>query len=96
MTAVGAKVMAMQKSTDVSVHVFGEGTYVGNRVPDVSPFKELGIKNHYILLDDGKGVWGFQCWWGDIEAAKKAIGDKTVFQVTLTDEDEIKPVEEES
>jgi hypothetical protein len=93
-TAVGARVLAMQKSTDVSVHVFGEGVYVGNRIPDVSPFRELEIKNPYIQLDSGKGVWGFQCWWGDLEAAQKAIGDKTVFKVEITDEDEIKPVEE--
>lgn len=93
MTTIGTRVLAIQKSTEVSAHVFGEGVYLGERIPDQSPFKELGVRNPYIKLDDGTSVWGFQCWWGDVERGKRALGNRTIFQVK--NDNTIEPVEEE-
>lgn len=39
--------------------------------------------NPRITLDDGRIVWGAQCWWGKEEAIKKWIGDRTVEPATL-------------
>lgn len=37
--------------------------------------------NPQILLDDGRVVWGAQCWWADEEKIKKVIGGRPIVLV---------------
>ena len=69
----GARVGAIRDATDSKVNMFGYGVYDGDiKHPD------LGFPNPRITLDDGRIVWGCECWWGPEEKIKKIIGDRTV------------------
>lgn len=53
--------------------MFGFGVYVGDRVCDVG-----GRTNPSITLDNGKQVWGYECWWGPEDEIQRMIGDRKV------------------
>lgn len=57
----GMRVFAV-RSTDpatATVEFFGLGVYTGMHMhPD------YGMFNPKIELDNGKTVWGIECWWG--------------------------------
>jgi hypothetical protein len=81
----GDRVGAISHADDTTVYLFGYGTYQGDEIPPkgtIGAFGldmgELGRKNPKILLDNGKVVWGCQCWWGPEEKVKKAIGNRKV------------------
>lgn len=67
------KVVAIQKtdSSDKTIYIFGYGKFIGNKVPDTAPFNKIGVDNPCIKItkgiNKGKYIWGFQCWWGDVE-----------------------------
>lgn len=42
----------------------------------------LRPKNPKIELDDGRVVWGQECWWGPEERIREMIGDREVEMVT--------------
>lgn len=65
------------------MHLLGYGTYDGDMVPDVQPFKSMQIANPKITLDDGRVVWGFQCWWGPEERIKAMEATRTVVPATI-------------
>lgn len=48
------------------------------------------LRNPCIRLDDGRVVWGFQCWWGSEEYIRRVIGDRTVVVVDINNN----PIEE--
>ncbi len=76
-----------------NVEVFGYGVYAGEEIPsedviflggkyiDIAP----GVKNPKIILDNGKIVYGCECWGGSEEGVKSRIkqleaeGKKIVF-----------------
>ncbi len=62
---------------------YGEGVYLGDRVPDIEPFRSSGIRNPCIRLDDGTLVWGFQCWWGPVKAVEEIYGPMKREQVPV-------------
>ena len=80
-------VMAANKDTK-TMRVFGSGVYDGDFLHNVWGAEVL---NPRITLDNGKTVWGCECWWG---AEDKLIppSDWTVIQVDI-DEDRAKALE---
>lgn len=74
MRTIGMRVGAVSHTSEDTIYIFGFGVYEGDHVPpkDAGGFN-LGIPNPRIKLDDGKIVWGCECWWGDEEALKKSL-----------------------
>jgi len=71
-----------------TIYIFGFGTYVGREVPNTAAgafgkaLREIAeevpevpdyLKNPKIVLDNGKVVWGCECWWGPEEQIKKRL-----------------------
>lgn len=73
MTKVGARVVAIECSTDKEVRIYGYGTYVGDEVPHeravgmAIDLREMNIPNPKIQLDNGKDVFGCECHWGPVD-----------------------------
>lgn len=69
------------------VRAFGGGVYGGYRkVPEGRGFLGIeGLENVCIDLDSGETVFGHECWWGDEEAALKAVGNRKIKLVTIAD-----------
>ena len=88
------KVVAIESLEKGELRSYGEGKYLGDKVPDVSPFKEIKLKSPCIKLDSGKHVWGFQCWWGDINKFRKCYKNVIQTEIIVDIEDEILPIEE--
>lgn len=88
---IGSRVGTILSGDDKEVNLFGYGIYNGYQVPKeaVGFFSdeliEQGIENPEILLDNGKKVYGCECWWGSEEKIKKMIKDK---KVNIIDVDE--------
>ena len=83
---IGNRVGAIASADKEVVRFYGYGIYAGEEVPpkEVSEFhSELELKNPKIKLDNGKVVWGCQCWWGSEEKVKQMIGNRTVEIVSL-------------
>ena len=76
MREVGVRVGAICSADENTVRLFGYGVYDGDHVPpdDVG----LGHPNPRITLDNGKVVWGCECWWASEERIKRAVGDRAV------------------
>ena len=77
---VGAINGLVEKDGKKVLEIFGFGTYIGEKVPEDDnvkffgiSLKEIGRANPCILLDNGKKVYGCECWWGPEEKVKKAI-----------------------
>lgn len=64
---------------DGALEVLGYGTYDGDHVPPAGSqgmagaLANAGISNPRITLDNGKVVWGCECWWGPEETIKQRI-----------------------
>ena len=98
----GDRIGAVLKSDDDTVYLLGYGVYDGDDVPPNDPSGERGLmslvhevgnKNPKIKLDDGRIVWGCECWWGSEKAVKESIGTRTVITLTNYPENEktVKP-----
>lgn len=80
MSEVGERVGAIISMQDGVVAFAGYGVYSGEEVPpaDVSPMlNEFGVNNPKITLDDGKVVWGCECWWGPEKKMQETIARAT-------------------
>lgn len=77
---VGDRVGAILSAEDGVAKFFGWGVYVGDEIPKEAAGYfaqmacELERKNPKILLDNGKVVFGCECWWGN-EAATREVFD---------------------
>lgn len=72
MHSEGERVIAIAYSEGNTIYYYGEGTYIGYLpIPDAVNPMFAGIDNPCILLANGKSVWGMECWWGNVEKAKK-------------------------
>lgn len=87
------RVVAFQSFKNGILTTYGEGVYMGNLIPDIDPFKSNGISNPCVKLDTGKYVWGFQCWWGDVEEVMKKYGEHIIETITV-EPDNIQPLNE--
>lgn len=85
---LGYRVVAMRDGDGENkiAYIYGEGTYVGRLRPPNGTKTMLGPvddsfpkdwRNPCIVLDDGRVVWGCQCWWGPVEKMRKRFGDYT-------------------
>ncbi len=76
--AVGTRVGAWLKADHATVHLLGYGVYDGTfeTIVTMEP-------NPRITLDNGKIVWGYECWWGPEERMKKSISNRTVINVDI-------------
>ena len=89
MAQVGDRVGAVLKSDTDTVHFLGFGVYNGRQVPPpgIGMFgldaHELGITNPEIILDNGKKVYGCECWWGTETGVQKAIQGKRIIHVDI-------------
>ena len=89
------KVTAIESVNEGVMRSYGEGEYLGDKIPDVEPFKSLKMKNPCIKLDSGKHIWGFQCWWGETEKVNAKYEGKLTGTVIVEVEEEILPVEDQ-
>lgn len=96
MTKPGERVLAIRNADDKTVFVFGTGVYVGHERPPNGTLHPFGIvddafpadyTNPRIDLDNGKTVWGFQCWWGPEDATRRKFGDRLFVVVPLPGEE---------
>lgn len=67
----GQRVGALRDADDDTVNLFGYGIYDG-------VFAIGGMPNPRITLDNGKRVWGMQCWWGPEDRIKEYVNGRTV------------------
>lgn len=80
---VGSRVGAfIDARPDGKVRFLGYGTYVGDEVPPVDIFPK-GAPNPKIQLDNGKVVWGCECFWGEEERLKEYLSKKTIQEVDV-------------
>ena len=97
---IGSRVFAVSCADKDSVRLYGFGTFAGYVVPteqDIADaplvmrptlgmFRDTGITNPKIELDDDRGVaWGFMCWWGAESSAPRLFGDRTVKLINIKD-----------
>lgn len=75
---VGALMYTNKENKEIGF--FGYGEYVDRSVPNEAAggtlaemARDLGMTNPEILLDNGKTVWGCECWWGNEEEVKEKI-----------------------
>lgn len=63
---IGDRVAAVANIKDGKVYFYGYGVYQGRHVPPIVHELDSLSKpqqNPRILLDSGKIIWGFECWW---------------------------------
>ena len=78
------RVGAIMKADKESVYLFGFGKYIGDEIPPENVNCLLsGVPNPKIELDNGKFVFGCECWWGSEEKIKSMIGDRKVIEVDI-------------
>ena len=72
---IGDRVGVVNHSDEKTVYFLGYGTYLGPEVPpgNINPPLNAGWPNPKIRLDNGKVVWGCECWWGSEEQIKTEI-----------------------
>lgn len=88
----GERVGAVMNTSEKEVNLFGFGIYAGREIPPPGikflgiPISETGAKNPKIILDNGKIVWGCECWWGPEEKVKNMIGERKIVEVDIEKE----------
>jgi hypothetical protein len=85
----GTRVGAILKSDQQTVHLLGYGTYDGDEIPGPEAqgfgkaIREAQQTNPKITLDNGKTVWGCECWWGPEEKIKNSIGTRQIIETDI-------------
>ena len=94
----GTRVLAISHSNKSDIYIFGYGTYEGEKSPKDFPIEhqpagmmgrwlvEDGRENPCIKLEDGKYIWGCECWWGPAEAAEEHIEGLVVKKVDIQEQ----------
>lgn len=75
---IGQRVGALMGADGDTVRVFGYGTYQGDQIPPAELKVQMwGVPmdrpNPCIKLDNGKLVFGCECWWGPEELIKERV-----------------------
>jgi len=89
---VGMRVFAIRNSEAGRVYLYGFGTYEGDEAPDKEAQGVKGLsalcggKNPKILLDNGKVVWGCECWWGPEEKFYEKFANAQIIEVDIVAE----------
>jgi hypothetical protein len=80
---IGDRIGAILSADGSTVNLLGYGVYAGDEIPPTGFAHDAGIKNPKLQLDNGKVVWGQECWWGSEQAVKNSIGDRVVVEATM-------------
>lgn len=88
MAKIGERVGAILSATEKEVKFLGWGIYEGDFVPpkNIGLSGAAGIENPRIKLDNGKIVWGCECWWGGVEHVKRHLEGKKIIEVDIEKE----------
>lgn len=91
MSRSGSRVGAVMKGQGNKVWFFGWGVYEGDFAPPWGRKTVVGMEivmalNPRIKLDNGKIVWGCECWWGEEEKMKKLLEGKEIIDVDIDEE----------
>ena len=86
------RVTAIESIKDGVMRKYGEGELDENQIPDIHPFNEMGIHNPCIKLDNGKYVWGFECWWGETKRFNEKYNETVIKEIIEVEPDNIQPV----
>jgi len=90
----GTRVTAILSAGRGIVKSFGDGVYAGDfKLPDDASGFNFGQDNPRIDLDNGKTVWGCECWWGPTEEIKKRFQD---WKIETVDIDEYRKIGREA
>lgn len=95
MINIGDRVGAILGSDDSTIEFLGYGIYKGKEIPieAVGLFAEAAIENKVvnpcILLDNGKKVYGCECWWGSEKEVKEII-ETTKLKVINVDIEQVR------
>lgn len=86
----GERVGAVLSADQTSVKFLGWGVFLGREVPGDNVggsmgnfLREMGVTNPKIKLDNGKVVWGCECWWGSETEVKKMLEGRAVVEVDI-------------
>jgi hypothetical protein len=92
MAKIGDRVGAVLSATDTTVNFLGWGVYEGDFVPSeeamglASVIRNAGRKNPRIKLENGKYVFGCECWWGtEKQVRERLLAGKEVVHVDIDD-----------
>lgn len=93
---VGAILCGEEEGGKKLLKFLGYGVYDGDEVPPKGggfmqdAMNETGNTNPKIVLDNGKVVWGCQCWWGSEAAVRKQIEEyeKHGYETVVVDMEE--------
>lgn len=87
---IGDRVGAILSASKTHVYLLGFGVYEGDFAVDgdahgwlASLVRDAGGTNPRIRLDDGRVVWGCQCWWGPEERVRRELEGREVVRVDL-------------
>jgi len=89
MAQKGERVGAILSADEAGVRFLGWGVYEGDEVPTeeakglADMLREAKIPNPKIKLDNGKVVWGCECWWGSEAKVKEQIKDQTIIETDI-------------
>jgi len=80
------------------VQLIGFGEFIGHEVPDEKAkglcpvLRKLGKKNPKIQLDNGKIVWGGECWWTNETETKELLNElkQNNFKIINVDIDDVR------
>ena len=84
------EVIAIRERDKDTIYSFGEGEYIGDKVPDVKPFNEIDLPNPCIKLKSGELVWGFECWWGKKDKMEEKFLSEKNIKIILVKPNNIK------
>lgn len=93
MTEKNTRVIAILSLKNGVCESFGEGTYIGDLIPDVEPFVSSNRKNPCIKLDNENFVWGFECWWGEINQFNDIYNKHIKETILINEYNYTKPLE---
>lgn len=97
MAEIGKRVIAIRNVHEGAVYSYGEGVYAGDfLLPCKAKGFNFGQENPRIDLDNGKTVWGCECWWGSTERMKAKFPEDKYKWVTVDIDEERKKTEEET
>ena len=87
------RVTAIESIKNGVCRKYGEGELLGNKTPDKFPYNIVGknVLNPCILLDTGKYVWGFECWWGTTKKFESEYGS-SIKETVMIEPANIKPL----
>lgn len=89
MIQIGDRVGAIMSVEDGIVKLFGYGVYAGKFIPPLNTgglgplMHEMKASNPRIDLDNGKQVYGCECWWGPEDKIKETYKDLQIIEIDI-------------